>query len=107
MKVELNLVNPHTLPRVERDDISTLPMGIPFLYFLFWRGVLVYIGVTDNRLPGRLYDHRLGKNTTKKKQFDQVAFIEEHSARNRYAKEILYVFKHKPKYNAAEWGPYW
>jgi hypothetical protein len=108
MKIALNIINPYTLQRHKYpDEIKSLIDETPVIYFLFFDGKIVYVGVSDNRLPGRLKDHKEGRNTTPKKKFNEVSYVEEHGARNRYAKEILYIFKHKPKYNYPEWGEYW
>jgi predicted GIY-YIG superfamily endonuclease len=108
MKIPLSIINPYTLQRHKYPDSrAELKDGTPVIYFLFFNGKIVYVGVSDNRLPGRLRSHKRGEDTTFKKKFDEVAYVEEHSARNRYAKEIFYIFKHKPKYNYREWGKYW
>jgi hypothetical protein len=101
------LEDPYDLPRHKRDERGVFPKKLPFLYFLFMDGKLVYVGTTDERLPGRIRAHRRGQNTTPKKRFDEVAFIKEDNPKWRFVKEILYIFRYKPKYNAREYGKYW
>jgi len=107
MKIVGKLKDPYALPRYKKREKNVFKKYLPYVYFLFSHGKLVYVGTTDERLPGRLRDHRKGRNTTHKKRFDEVAFIRENNPKWRFVKEILYIFEHKPKYNKREYGKYW
>jgi|TARA_R100001460_G_scaffold36667_1_gene70370 predicted GIY-YIG superfamily endonuclease len=86
-------INNHKLKKL--DNITN------YLYFLFYKNKLVYIGQTNN-INKRLVDHRRKDNSytaTNKKIFDRYYAISSISDKITKKWEKILIKKLKPKYN--------
>lgn len=69
-----------------------------FLYFLFYKDVLVYVGKSDEH-NSRVKNHRANKR--QRKVFDDYSFVE-YPKDSLLARESLHIKHYKPFYNGAE-----
>jgi hypothetical protein len=95
MKVKrLRDVDPFSL---ERMDSSLLTREYKWLYFLFHKDELVYIGQSTRHPVSRITAHTIDGV----KEFDQYAFLKIRQDLNLNSVEKFFIEKYNPKYNIA------